>query len=903
MSARCRSPVRMAAEGALDDDDIDFILNGILRKSQRKGVAFDREAVMQAATEMTREQVIGRALERRLKVASQRASQLIDDQIAGMTGAGDLGDRLKAYSVGSERQGLGSSFSVEAEGRALQAAYFGDVERKLRAAGLLDRVTAIRVDRDFESDVAREMSRLNGGPDGPTGNGDALRVAEIFNSANEVARLDMNDQGAWVGKLEGFIVRQTHDPAKVAGGFFREAAIGSRNDPGGATPATRRAFGRWRDTIRPLLDPRTFDGIDERIVDDLTPDAKVKMNGALSNPTDPVEQMLFDVWWNIAHGKQDIMSGADDFGDFRPPASKARSVSRSRVLHFKDADSWMAYNDAFGSGSLFNSQMSGLSRAAMNTALMRRWGPSPEGMFERKRATLLGQARALGDSKAAKKIGEKRRRDEFDEITGSLSSPASLRLAQIGRAIRIQQALAKLGGMALSSMSDTALASQTIKRAGGTFIDGYRAAFGGILRLGSEEAKEAADLLDVASRAMAASIAGRFMATDGINGVMGGLQRIFYKVNAFEFIQTGVREGAAQTISRLIGQQADKPYGALNIGFRETLERYGISEAEWELGRNGHLRPHKDAPAYQGLRQRRDESMPGDAPGRRYWTFEALDGIADRDLLNWRGLTGKDATPDAARRARADLGIKYRAMVQGLLDDALTEPRARERVDLNAGLQPGTAWGETIRLITQFQSFNRAILSRHLTPAWRGYAGQGRVSLLAHLIVATTLLGYFQVQAKEIVAGREPRGLYDKDGEFQGGQLLAASMLAGGGLGIYGDFLFGEANRNGMGFTMGALFGPAVSEIERFITIAGKAWSGDPEKIDDLPGDIVRGAKANIPFANLFYTRAALDYAIWYQLQEAAAPGSVRKYERRVEDRQNTEFFISPAEAVGDQEP
>lgn len=889
---QCKGPVRMAAEGALDDNDIDFILNGILRKVQRKGVAFDKQAILEAATEMTREQIVARALERRLRVASEKASQLFDSHIDGMAGVGHLGDRLRAYMVGSEKQGLGASFSIEAEGRALQAAYFGQVERDLKAAGLIDRVTAIRVDREFELNVAREMGRANGGPDLPTGDGDAVTVAQIFNAANERARLSMNDQGAWVGKLEGFIVRQSHDAGKVAGGFFKEAAAAKAG-----VSATRHAFGKWRDTIRPLLDERTFDGLDASIAEDLNPDAKLQINDALANPADPAEQMLFDVWWNVVHGKIDRMSGADDLADFRPPPSKARSVSRSRVLHFRDAQAWTTYNDAYGSGSLFSSQMSGLSRAAMNTALLHRLGPAPEAMWARKKADLMGQARAAGDSKAAKAIMAKARDHEFEEITGALSSPESLRLAQVGKAIRIQQALAKLGGMALSSMSDTALAAQTMKRAGSTFLDGYRAALGGILRLGSEEAKEAADLLDVASRGMAASIAGRFMTTDGANGIMGGLQRTFYKVNAFEFIQTGVREGAAQAASRLIARQAERPYAALQAGFREMLERYGIDDTAWELGRNGHLNPHKASPGYQGLRQRADADMAGDEPGRRYWTFEALDGISDKDLIAWSGADASN--PDAARRARNDLGVKYRAMVQGLLDDALTEPRARERIGLTAGLKPGTGWGEAMRIVTQFQSFNRAILSRHLLPAARGYGGHSRVSLLGHLIVATTLLGYLQIQAKQIAAGREPRGFTDEDGEFQGGKLFAASLLAGGGLGIYGDFLFGEANRNGLGFTIGSLFGPAVSEVERFITIGRKAVSGDPDQVDDLPGDLVRGAKANIPFANLFYTRTALDYAIWYQLQEAAKPGSVATYERNVERRENTKFFFSPAEAVG----
>lgn len=897
MSRQCRNPVKMVAE-SLSDDDIDYILAGVQRRAQRKGQPFSREAIAEAAAEMTREEVIGRALERRMRVAQAKASDLFDAQINGMAGVGNLGDRFRAYWVGSEKQGRGGSFSVEAEARGLQSALLGQVERELREAGLSGRVTAFRQDKALELDVAREMARLNGGKETPTGNAEALRIAEIFNAANERARLLQNDHGAWVGKLEGWIVRQAHDPAKVAGGFWREGAAMR----GGARPgnvnltASRRAFRAWRDQITPMLDDRTFDGLDARIGDDLTPEARADFIGAVDDVNDPREAFLFDIWWSIVHGKLDQLGGADDLADYRPPASLARSASKSRTLHFKNADAWMAYNDAFGGGSLFDMQMNGLSRASMNAALLRRAGPSPEAMFQTKRSQLLAQARASGDTKAAETLNAAMREREFGELTGGNSRPEHLRLAQVGRAVRVWQVLTKLGGVALSSMSDTALTSQTMKRAGGSFLEGYGAAFGGIARMGDVEAKQAADLLDVSGRAMASSIAGRFVGSDGVGGLAGSMTRLLYKVQGFTFLQDGIREGFAQAASRLLGQQVDRAWDALEIGTRETMERYGISAAEWDLARRGLTHPHQDG--VRSLR-RAIEDIPGDEPGRRYWTFEALDGIGDKDLQRWKGLSGKDATADAARRARHDLRVKFQAMVNGLLDDALTEPRARERVQLTglAG-QPGTVWGEFARTATQFLSFSQAIVGRHVVPALRGYAGQHPASLMSHLILSTTLLGFMQMQAKMIVAGKEPRGFVDEKGEFQGGEIFIASLLAGGGLGIYGDLMFGEANRSGLGFTIGSMMGPAVSEVERAMTITRKVASGDPEQLDDLPGDLTRAAKANTPFANLWMTRSALDYILWFNLQEAIKPGSVEKYERNVEREQNTEFLISPTEWV-----
>lgn len=907
MSRVCHQPVRMATGDAFTDEEIDDILARLLKKAQRKGVAFDREAMDAAARELTREELLGALAERRMRVAAQRASAAFDTQMAGMAAIGDVADRLKAFNVGSEKQGLGGSFSVDAEGRARTVALWGQVESQLRDAGLLNRLSGLAVDHDFERAVAREMSRLNGGKVEPTGDADALKVAEILNAATETGRLMQNDAGAWIGRIDGYIARQMHDSLRVAGGFWREFQVGGiaalADFNGAALKASRRAFREWRAFIEPKLDARTFDGIEARDLDEgFLDDARaLQASGAIDSAEDLREVFLYRVWFDIVSGKSEVIGGADDIGDFRPPASKARSVSRSRVLHFTDPDAWYDYHQRFGRGSMLANVMGGLERAAKNAALMNRWGPSPDAMFERKVAELRAEASAAGDPGAANRVKSAQRRAEFDELTGASSAPENLRLAIIGRTIRVQQSLAKLGGMVLSGLSDTSLAAQVMQRVGAGYLDGYSGAFRGILRLQGEEGKRAADLLDVGARSAAAHMTGRFHAADGPLGWAASAQRLFYKVNLFEAWSDGLRRGVAEMFSAHLGQEASQPWSGLQVGTRETLERYGIDEPMWELARKGLIAPEVLEARPATLRRNPATIAPDvtEPEGRRYWTFEALDGIADRDLLKWRGLEGKDATPEAARRAREELAIRFRAMVGGVLDDALTEARARERAALTRGIRPGTRWGEAVRSFVQFWSFSAAIMGRHVGPALQGYGGQKPVALMAHLIVATTLLGYASLQAKQIVAGRTPRGMTDEEGEFQGGKLFMASLLQGGGLGIYGDFLFGEANRNGLGFSIGSLAGPTVGELERLATIIRKGASGDPDQIEDIPADLVRAAKANIPLINLFYTRTALDYLVWYRLQEAASPGSVERYEKRVEKEQNAEFFWSPTEAVG----
>lgn len=913
MSRKCHQPVRMATGEAFSDEEIDDILDRMLKKAQRKGQAFDRAAIQEAAAELTKEELFARLSEQRLRVASQRASQKIDAQLAGMAAIGDEADRLKAYNVGSERQGLGGSFSVDAEARARTTALWGEAERQLRDAGLMDKLSGFAVDVDFERSIRRERARLNGAAIEPTGDADALKVAEILNGLSEKGRLMQNDVGAWIGRLEGYAGRQSHDRLRVSGGFWREFQVGGlaavKDMKGAGLKASRKAFRDWRDFIRPLLDDRTFEGIEARDVDEgwLDKAQALQAAGAIDDAADVREVFLYRVWFDIVSGKSEVLGGLDDIGDFRPPASKARSVSKHRVLHYKSPDAAHDYALRFGRGSLLANAMAELERAGRNTALMNRWGPAPEAMFDNTVAKLHAQARARGDAGAANRLMRAQRRAEFDELTGAGNQPDSLRLAMIGRTIRLQQSLAKLGGMVLSGLSDTSLAATAMKRAGATWLDGYNGAFQGVTRMQGAEGKAAADLLDVGARSAAAHLTGRFHAADGPLGWTAQAQRLFYRVNLFEFWQDGLRRGVAEMYSAHLGAEAVKDWGALNAGTRETLERYGLDAQDWDLVRKGLVEPERPAEGFAGLRSRREAGLetPLDAAdtaepeGRRYFTFEALDGISDRDLHRRAGLSGKDATPEAARRLREDLRVRVQAMVGGVLDDAMTEARARERVAMTRGVRPGTVWGEAVRSFTQFWSFSAAIMGRHVAPAAKGYAGQAPVALLAHLILASTALGYVSLQAKQLAKGREMRPLMDEDGEFQGGQLFIASLLQGGGLGLYGDFFFGEASRNGMPATLSAFAGPAVGEAEKLRGIMADLISGDPDRVADTPANAFRFAKDNTPFLNLFYARTALDYLILYRVQEAISPGSVERYERRVEEQTGAGFIVSPSEAIG----
>lgn len=890
MTRACHGPMRAAVGDAFTDEELDDIVARLMRRHEKArgkaAGATDRAAMAQAAAEMTREEVLGALMERRLRASAEAARVRRDAALADLPG--DEAEKLRAYNVGTEKQGVGSGFSGDAEARARTVQLYSVVESGLRAEpGLIDRAANFwgGGEAGFDRLVARELARLSGATVEATGDAGAVIAARVFRTAQDMARKGLNEAGAWVGELDGWIARQGHDRLKVAGGFWRElrtAGPGAISDWSAARgAASRRAFREWHDFIRPKLDARTFDGLDLDDIDLKMEAAALHAAGTLTDPTDLIERFLYHAWTNIAEGRTETLNGAASIGEFTPPASKARAVSKARVLHFKSPDDWMDYHERFGlGGSLFSVIMNGLERDAANTALMTRWGPAPDAAFTQTVEELKAAGRARGDPGVASKLDSSMRRAEFDELTGEGNRPESLRLALVFRTIRLDQSLSKLGGMVWSSLGDVPLASQAMARAGAGFMDGYGAAFKGVTRLQSADGKAAADLVDVGARSAAAHLSGRFMASDGPLGWGAATSRLFYKVNLFQFWADGLRRGVAEMLTAHLGAESARPWAAINAGTRETLERFGLDAAAWDMIRKG---------------------VTAADDGRAYLTFEALEAVSDADLLKWKGIGGNRATGQAqakaAAQARADLEIRFRAMVGNTLDDALTEARARERVGLTRGLKAGTAWGEAVRTFTQFWSFNQAIIGRHIAPAARGFAGKSPVGLLAHLIIATTLMGYASLQAKQIIKGRTPRPLTDENGDLdpdQAGKVFLASMLQGGGLGIYGDFLFGESNRYGNSL-WAALGGPGVGEAENLSKIVQAATSGD---FGEAGAETVKAGVRNTPFVNLWYSRWMLDYLILWRMQEAMSPGYLERYQRRVEEAEGSEFIIDPSEAV-----
>ncbi len=236
-----------------------------------------------------------------------------------------------------------------------------------------------------------------------------------------------------------------------------------------------------------------------------------------------------------------------------------------------------------------------------------------------------------------------------------------------------------------------------------------------------------------------------------------------------------------------------------------------------------------------------------------------------------------------------------RAMFIDRAHHAVLEPNARNRAFMLRGTKPGTVPGEILRYIGQFKSFSVAITQSVLGREvyGRGYdtlgeylrKGRGDMLGLANMIGIYGVLGYGAMSIKELIKGREPRDPLNP-------QTIIAALAQGGGLGLYGDFLFGEYSRFGKSL-VSSIAGPVAGAADTIAELYTRVRNGD-----DTAAVAFKALLDNTPFNNLFWLRPLLDYAILFNIQESLNPGYLRRMERRVERQNEQQFLFKPSEVI-----
>lgn len=669
----------------------------------------------------------------------------------------------------------------------------------------------------------------------------AKAAAKSFREVAESMRQRFNRAGGDVGFLEDWAMPRDHSQIKVA--RDRDTWVSDHL--------------RWADRSK-----------------------YVKEDGAPMNDAE-LTDFLQHAWVSVATG------GANKMEPGRPAGNgmRANRGNESRQIHYRDAHAFIEAQQKYGERNLLELLVGHIDRAAQDIALVEALGPNPNHTMRYFLDTAAKEMK-LADPVRTEAIDTQRRKIEnlYAEVAGTREPPASAAIANGFDTYRALNVAGRLGSAALTAVTDQGTLALTAKMNGMPIMktlanelrmlnpadatarrEAMRAGLGleqliGSLNRFGADGLGSTEAISGRSAKWSQTAASKVMQVSGMNAMTAGAQRAF---------------GA--TYMDLMGDMTRRHESlkAMDAADRARLESAGITEMDWQVWR---------------LADPEDWRGTGDTvltPNSIYrLTDEQLRPLADQLRMSPQRLRDQAAT----------------RLLGSVLDEtsmAIIEPGARERAFMHSRLPRGDVLGEIGRSFWQFKSFAVSMAMRHWERAM-AQPGWGKARYIASLVATTTVLGAISLQLGEIVAGRDPRDMTD-DGTLgvPGLRFGIASMLKGGALGLYGDFLFSDQTQGGSDALI-AILGPLAGDIKSVLTLKSQATDGN---MNATGANLVRLAKSHIPGANLWYTKAATDHMIFHQLQEYFSPGYLNNTRRRAQRDYDQQFWWEPGETSPDRGP
>ncbi len=774
----------------------------------------------------------------------------------------DPAEGLISILVGTNRRVAGARASVATQQQASVNQLIAGFNAKLKnekSFQLFD-----KADKETQRRIVRTMYELNQKktsmeeqlgmkPPITETNPDIIRLAEAMEGYSEMIRLKLNDRGANISKLWGYIVRQSHDPylvrdaAKVLGKNLEDMDDGI--DPNLKSKKDinyNRNYKAWRDFVMEKLDQeRTFAG-----VEDIEEFMLFVYNSLVKN------QYLKSDGAEFTFGSRQTARGKD--------VAKAAGLSAKRVLHFKTADNWFDYNDKFGVGNLKESFFSGLQTAGRNIGIMDTLGTKPADNFSKIKKAVGNKLNKLGRS--TQDLASDAKFDKFLKVVdGSIYTVENFAVAKYSAIARAIASMAKLGGATVSAAADIGLYGSEMRYQGRSFLGGMAEAVGSLGKIkNTQQKKDIAEGLGFIADNTIYDVAGRYQVGDNLSKGFTKAQRFFFKLNLLSWWTNTLKEGSMLGMANYFAKQKNLAFDSLNPQLKSLFNVYNIDSTKWNIIRKTAMEKADD--------------------GKEFINIGLLDQISDADV---KKITGLD---DLSKRELQIEKDKFKASVSGMLLDrsiyAVIEPDARVRATLTQGYLGGTGMGEAIRFFGQFKAFPLSIVQKVLGREIDYFKGPNKdlargIVGLGSIIVTSGLLGYLSMTIKDLLKGRSPRDPTKLNS-------VMAAFLQGGGLGIYGDVLFQET-RSG-GDIIGNIAGPVPLTAFDLVQAIKYGIRGEGGKAGRTA---YRAVSQSIPFMNLFYLKTAFDYLIGYQIMETMSPGTLRRIERRMKKNYNQDFLLT----------
>ena len=744
-----------------------------------------------------------------------------------------------------------NAINMQSESRQLHAQLIAGVRQKIIAAGAWAPYRKGEMDRDLIDRVFRLSNGERLGTDVRD------KVAQIIYDAQMDLRDRLNSVGAHIAKgtdRPGAAVWDLH--ALRRGGHGGEAVIDA--------DAARSTF---MDFFESRLN---WDRVMEHARTNSTDESKLQMD---ESPEEWKQRILESSWNAMVTGVRKEQPGQEGFGGaYEGGMNVAKAVSEDRLFFFKDGQSWFEAMQRYGAARTFHENlMMSMQRGARDYAIMKTWGPAGWGNAKRVAQSLYEKYRDTDIDGASAFWGKLEQRGGFEQqfrrFDGTYGAPLQGKdwVVDASHNIRMFYDTTLLGGVGLTHlMSLPATLGSATRYMGGNRLDTIGSLFKNLLEGRSKaEASEAHAELSVLTDAITRPIITDWSQMDW-PGRISYMHSRFLDATGVHYFLDNAKRAMREVAAHVLARELERGAWGANAKLAKAMARYGFDADEW------------------GILQSLDKSK--NAEGHTFTTtanaMKADTGVVESHLRKY-GLVGDDDAPEViAAKVSAwtqDFSDRLGMFYQDLSDMSTVTAGVREQSLMRGAARPGDIGSELGQLILMFKSWPiAAVHQMFMRDIYQSLDARDLAGGIFGIAAASVIGGYMRMVVRAYADGKP----VPQPGDIAN---WIAAMAQGGGLGIFGDIVFGEVNRNGSDSLASAIGGPIVGDISALMNAVSiqdmlKMFSHyhdqmDQGKVEDIWPNLATWAKNHVPGLNLIYVKGAVDYMIWYHMMDAMRPG------------------------------
>ena len=530
--------------------------------------------------------------------------------------------------------------------------------------------------------------------------------------------------------------------------------------------------------------------------------------------------------------------------DFNTKAfGRSSPFGKRRTFDFKDWEGAYEYNKKYGSGEdIVETFYNSLQTESMKIAEAEMFGDNTN--FNK----LLSAVESnITDPKGRKKFIENKRfyNDLYSEVFGRNSSTSTA--ARFFREQRNISSLVNLGLVTTIALPTdisngiTAIASEN----GGNFFQATGKYLNAIIvNLDKKQRIKTLEAMDFTLQGALSNVAARLGDDNNYQaGIAHNLNQRFYKINLLNWTTNLTRSAAARVFMLDIGDIVSRA---------SSLDKVVDLEALRKFNNVGFTNTN-----FLDLKK----------------SLTRLEGFNNLDVITMESLRDAGASADTMK--------KYSALSRNRSRSSTIEAGPLERVQMRFGSDPNSLGGAALQSFTQYKSFALADFRAKEKAIFRAdkvdsesllQSGSRTIPFISKMFILAGFAGYISTTAKSLAKGEEPPNPLDP-------AVIKRALMLGGALGMYGDVLLQEYDKNYISL-QSTLLGPLGDQANDLATLVGNMSAGNIGKSGRDVFRVLENLKPNLP---IFST--ALDYMILRDFKEFVAPGSARRKERRFREQ------------------